>query len=153
MNLATTLSAVAALIAIVTAVLVGGRYIWGLADDVKRFDQDLTEVKQTLSRISDYSTDEALLKVRLSRDERTVFDILAAESHGAGDGVSVYALANEVRGSRLEDQTSTAVATLQEHGFVVLDEDVGYDDIRERESSYPVYRITARGFRWRRLND
>lgn len=40
------------------------------------------------------------------------------------------------------------IASLQERGFVALGEEVGHDDIRDRASTYPVYRVTKEGFLW-----
>lgn len=137
------LNTIALLVGLVTATLTGGAYVWRLHTDVK-------QVKDKLNEVSALADDE-LSTVKLRSDERTLLDALVAESHGIGDGVAVYPFESRIRALGFEGRSSVLISALQDHGFVVLEEDTGYNRIEDRESKYPVYRVTARGFRWKRL--
>ena len=85
----------------------------------------------------------------LGKEEQILLRELVSESKGLGDGVAVYPFKSNVRRIGMSSEAaSTTIASLQERGFVVLEEEAGYDDLNDRPSAYPVYRVTKKGFLW-----
>ena len=138
-----TLNTIVLLVVLVTAALTCGSYVWRLRTDVEQLKDKLNDVSAL--------ADDELSTVKLRSDERALLDALVAESHGIGDGVAVYPFESRIRALGFEGRSSVLISALQDHGFVVLEEDTGYDSLEDREAKYPVYRVTARGFRWKRL--
>lgn len=154
-----TLNVIVAMIAVIVPVLAASYHIWQLGADVKQLGADVKQMKGDLLRVSAAlddelsASDDKLSALKLSPDERAVLVALVAESHGIGDGVAVYPFESTVRKLGMEGRSSVVIAALQDHDLVVLGEEMGYDRLEQRESPYPVYQVTPRGFRWMQLND
>lgn len=87
--------------------------------------------------------------VSLSEDGRRILEALVANSKGIGFGVAVYPFESVVRKLGMRDvKAGTAIAELQEHDFVELADEEGQSPLSGETTTYPVYRVTADGFRW-----
>lgn len=86
--------------------------------------------------------------VLLSEDGRRILNALVANSKGIGFGVAVYPFESVVQDLGMQDKASAAIAELQEHDFVELADEEGRSLLSGETTTYPVYRVTADGFRW-----
>lgn len=87
--------------------------------------------------------------VSLSEDGRRILEALVANSKGIGFGVAVYPFESVVRKLGMRDVIAgTAIAELQEHDFVELADEEVQSPLSGETTTYPVYRVTADGFRW-----
>lgn len=85
----------------------------------------------------------------LSNEEQILLRELVGESKGIGDSVAVYPFESNIRKFGMtRENASLTIASLQNRGFVAMDEQAGHDDLRNKASMYPVYRVTKDGFRW-----
>ena len=88
-------------------------------------------------------------QIELAKNEKVVLFELVTESKGIGDSVAVYPFESNFRKLGIkEDDATLTIASLQERGFVSLGKEEGYDDLHNRKSFYPVYRVTKDGFKW-----
>jgi len=86
---------------------------------------------------------------KLSDAESSILKELISESKGIEDAVAVYPFQTNLKKLGLPKlESSSSIGSLQEKGFVKLDKEMGYDRLEERESDYPVYRVTSKGFRY-----
>ena len=148
-----------ALLALIVTVFVAGA---GAAWKVRSFIRSeiastlkQAELQNQLNVLVDYvqleNQKDVPLSVPLSDDERTILDALVAESKGIGFGVAVYPFESVLKDLPI-DRPSAVVANLQERGFVEIGEEDGYNTMIGEFTKFPVYRVTAAGFRWKTRN-
>lgn len=114
-----------------------------------------SDIQNQLISLLEFTTDELEQpqnqeSVSLSEDGRRILEALVANSKGIGFGVAVYPFESVVlRELGMGDITAgTAIAELQEHDFVELADEEGQSSLSGETYTYPVYRVTADGFRW-----
>lgn len=87
-------------------------------------------------------------EVSLSPSEESVMRELIRESGGIGGTVARYPFESNIRQLDMSlEEGNTSIAGLQTKGLVELTEEDGYDDIRERPTTYPAYRVTDEGWK------
>lgn len=86
--------------------------------------------------------------MNLTNNERSVLLALIDKSMGIGQPIAVYPFESELRKlSLLNVDGRLAIMGLQDKKLITFEEKVGFDDLRGRKASYPVYTITTEGFK------